>query len=141
MLWLIKLLATFLVIASSSHENVRACVPLTIFSLHVRSYKVTELIFTVDQITASTGDRKLYWYACSYTFFFVAMPTTDYCVDQMGGRMLVRGFTYLSFCCCCTHSSYNHDGQNKILTLIINDNLLHNASVKVLHFYLCMHSV
>ena len=24
------------------------------------------------------------------------MPTIDYCVDQVCGRMLVRGFTYLS---------------------------------------------
>ena len=36
-------------------------------------------------------------YACSYTFFSLAMPTTDYCVDHICGCMLVRGFTYLSF--------------------------------------------
>ena len=28
-------------------------------------------------------------YVCSYTFSFLAMPTTDYCVDKICGHMLV----------------------------------------------------
>ena len=52
-------------------------------------------------------------YACSYTFSFLAMPTTDYCVDQICGRMLVRGFTYLSLffvVVIVVHIHHNHDG-------------------------------
>ena len=52
----------------------------------------------------------VYAYACSYTFFFLAMPTTDYCVDQICGHMLVRGFTYLPFFAVVVHSHHNHDG-------------------------------
>ena len=43
------------------------------------------------------------------TLFFLAMPTTDYCVDQICGRMLVRGFTYLPFFV-VVHIHHNHDG-------------------------------
>ena len=49
-------------------------------------------------------------YACSCTFFSLAMPTTDYCVDQICGRMLVRGFTYLPFF--VVHIHHNYDGHN-----------------------------
>ena len=48
-------------------------------------------------------------YACSDTFSFLVMPTTDYYVDQICGRMLVQGFTYLSLFF-VVHIHHNHDG-------------------------------
>ena len=76
-------------------------------------------LIELDFVVTLYGTDFFLLYVCmySYTFSFLAMPTTDYCVDQICGHMLVQGFTYLSLF--VVHIHHNHDGLLSVLSMIL----------------------